>query len=49
MPIEHNSQHDALGFYEELVNYVVTVATMERNFILHDSLKFQQANVSFLH
>ena len=41
MPIEHNSQLDALEFYEELVNYVVSC------FILHDSLKFQQANVLF--
>ena len=40
-PIEHNSQHDALEFYEELVNYVASVATMERNFILNASLKFQ--------
>ena len=47
MPIEYNSQHEALEFYEELVNYVVSVATMEQNFILHNSLKFQQANVSF--
>lgn len=47
MPTEHKSQHNALEFYEELVNYVVSVAIMQRNFILHDSLKFQQANVSF--
>ena len=47
MPIEHNSQHDALEFYKELFNYVASVATIERNFILHDTLKFQQANASF--
>ena len=47
IPIEDNSQHDALKFYEELVKYVVSVATMEQNFILHDSLKFQRTNVLF--
>ena len=33
MPIERNSQHDALEFCEELINYVVSVATIERKLI----------------